>query len=54
MDKEIMTADEVAELIGYSREHVWKLTREGKIPCKRIGRGYRYRRTAINNWLEQE
>jgi excisionase family DNA binding protein len=39
----LMTAAEVADALGVSKERVWQLTREGKLPAVRLGgRTYRY------------
>lgn len=52
MTRELLTAEEVAALIGMSRDWVWAQTRAGKIPCLRLGRYYRYRREAIEAWWQ--
>lgn len=39
----LLTADEVADALGVTKERVWQLTREGKLPAVRLGgRTYRY------------
>lgn len=39
----LLTAGEVADAWGVTKERVWELTREGKIPAVRLGeRTYRY------------
>lgn len=39
----LLTAEEVADACGVSKERVWQLTREGKLPAIRLGgRTYRY------------
>lgn len=39
----LLTAEEVADALGVSKERVWQLTREGKLPAVRLGgRTYRY------------
>lgn len=38
-----VTASRLAEILGVHIQHVLKLTREGKLPCKRVGRAIRYR-----------
>lgn len=47
----LLTAHEVAELLGVSHEYVWQLSREGRIPTIRLGRARRYRRASILAWL---
>ncbi len=45
----------VAELTGFSRVKVWRLSSEGKIPAYRPRGAYnwRYRSVDIHRWLEQ-
>lgn len=52
-EAKLLTASEVAELLGVSHEYVWQLSREGRIPTITLGRARRYRRTSILAWLEQ-
>lgn len=40
----LLTADDVAAAYGLSKDRVWELTREGKLPAVKFGlRTYRYR-----------
>ncbi len=49
--RELLTAEEVAQLLGMSVEWVWAQTRGGHIPSISLGRYRRYRREAIDQWL---
>jgi excisionase family DNA binding protein len=49
----LMTAEQVAELVGMDIEWVWKMSRRGQIPTVTLGRFRRYRREAILRWLEE-
>lgn len=52
MDKEILVADEVAELLRVDRQRVYELVRTQKIPVIRLGeRQYRFSAVAIDEWL---
>jgi excisionase family DNA binding protein len=47
-----ITADEMAELLGISRAHVWRLHSQGRIPRPvRLGRAVRWDRATIERWL---
>jgi excisionase family DNA binding protein len=46
----LLTADELAERWQVPKSHVYRLTREGRIPTVRLGRYYRYRLEAIERW----
>jgi excisionase family DNA binding protein len=49
----LLTAPEVAELLGVSAEWVWEQSRKGAIPTVTLGRSRRYRREAIEQWLAE-
>jgi excisionase family DNA binding protein len=51
VNRRLLTADEVADRIGMSAGWVWKETRAGRIPHVALGRYYRYRPEAIEDWL---
>lgn len=48
-----MTADQVADLLRVTVDHVRKLSREGSIPAHKLpgGRGWRYLRRELLDWL---
>ena len=48
----LLTADEVAELLGVPTSWVYEQSRLGRIPTVTLGRYRRYRREAIAAWLE--
>lgn len=48
----IMTVDEVAEYLRIPRASVYKLAQQGKIPCQKVGRHWRFRREAVDQWLD--
>ena len=47
----LLTAEEVAVLLGMGVDWVWEQSRRGRIPTVRLGRYRRYRREAIESWL---
>jgi len=49
----LLTADEVAELLGVPKSWVYEQSRCGRIPTVTLGRYRRYRREAIEAWLEE-
>lgn len=52
-DDNVLTADEVAELLKLNIDYVRKKSREGAIPCHRLpeGRTFRYFRGEVLDWL---
>jgi len=53
MTSSLLTAAEVAELLGVPTSWVYQQSRAGHIPTVTLGRYRRYRREAIEQWLEQ-
>jgi excisionase family DNA binding protein len=51
-ERELLTAEEVAALLGIGVDWVWEQARQGRIPHIRLGRFRRFRRQAIQEWLE--
>jgi len=50
---EIMIIGEAAAYLRISISSLYKLAQEGRIPCQKVGRHWRFRREAIDRWLEQ-
>ena len=53
MTGSLLTADQVADLLGVPKSWVYEQSRCGRIPTVTLGRYRRYRREAIEAWLEQ-
>jgi excisionase family DNA binding protein len=52
MDKSLLIADEVAELLRVDKQRVYELVRTRKIPVIKIGeRQYRFSVDAVNAWI---
>lgn len=49
----LLTADEVAGLLRVTTGWVYAEARAGRIPHVRLGRYVRYRRSAIEAWVER-
>jgi excisionase family DNA binding protein len=50
---EVLTIEELASYLKVPKSTLYKLVREGKVPCQKIGRHWRFRKRAIDNWLEE-
>ena len=48
---QLLTADDVAELMRVTRAWVYAETRRDRLPHLRLGRYVRYRRAAIEAWI---
>ena len=53
MNKEILKAEEVAEILRVDKQRIYELVRSSAIPVIRVGeRQYRFSKQAIEKWLE--
>jgi len=50
---EIMTIGETAEYLRISMSSLYKLAQDGRIPCQKVGRHWRFRRQTIDRWLDE-
>ena len=50
---EVMTIEETAQYLRVPLSSLYKLAQTGKIPCQKVGRHWRFRREAIERWLER-
>jgi excisionase family DNA binding protein len=54
MGGEILTIREVAELLKINEKTAYRLAADGKIPGFRVGGSWRFRRTDIDQWIEEQ
>jgi excisionase family DNA binding protein len=50
----LLTAHDVADMLGVPASWVYAQTRAGRIPTVRLGRYYRYRVDAIADWIKTQ
>ena len=50
----IMTIEEVAAYLKIPKSTVYLLAQEGKIPCQKVGRQWRFRKEVIDRWFESD
>ena len=50
---DILTIEELAAYLKIPKSTLYKLVREGKIPSRKIGRHWRFRKGAIDHWLAE-
>lgn len=51
---DILTIEELSTYLKIPESTLYKIVREGKIPSKKVGRHWRFRKEAIDNWLDQK
>jgi excisionase family DNA binding protein len=49
----VLTIEELSAYLKIPKSTLYKLVREGKIPSQKIGRHWRFRKSAIDRWLEE-
>jgi excisionase family DNA binding protein len=47
----IMTIEEASKYLRIPLSSLYKLAQDGKIPCQKIGRHWRFRKETIDLWL---
>lgn len=50
---DVLTIDELSGYLKIPKSTLYKLVREGQIPCQKVGRHWRFRKEAIDRWLEE-
>lgn len=50
---EILTIQEASRYLRVPLSSLYKLVKTGKVPCQKVGRHWRFRRQAIDHWLEE-
>lgn len=53
MSGSLLTADQVARMLGVPKSWVYAQSRQGRIPTVTLGHYRRYRVEAIERWVEQ-
>src|SRR5215218_9870889 len=52
-DKELLAATDIAEMVGIKETTVYKWCKEGKLPCLKVGKHWRIRREALEDFLRE-
>lgn len=54
MDSEFLTAEEVAEYLRLPLSTVYKLVQDKRLPGFKVGKHWRFRREAFQEWIKQK
>ena len=52
-EKEYLSLEEVAEVLGVTYQLIYRLVRSGELPASRLGKLYRVSRTDLSAYLER-
>jgi len=50
---QVLTIEEASKYLRIPLSTLYKLAQDGKIPCQKVGRHWRFRKETIDNWLDQ-
>jgi excisionase family DNA binding protein len=53
LEKELLSAEDVAGLMGVKETTIWRWCREGNLPCLKVGKHWRVRREALEDFLRR-
>jgi excisionase family DNA binding protein len=48
---DVLTIEDLSVYLKISKSTLYKLVREGKVPCQKVGRHWRFHKEAIERWL---
>jgi excisionase family DNA binding protein len=54
VDNEIMTLEEVASFLRLKPQTIYKWAQEKRIPAAKLGKEWRFRRSLIELWLDEQ
>lgn len=54
MPDDIMTLKEVAEYLKLAEKTAYRLAADGTVPGFKVGGSWRFRKTAIEDWIDQK
>lgn len=53
MSSEIMTIQEASDFLRIPLSSLYKLAQQGKVPCQKVGRHWRFHKLALEKWFEK-
>ncbi len=51
---EVMTIEEAAKYLRIPLSSLYRLAQDGKVPCQKIGRHWRFHRQTLIQWMANE
>ena len=50
---QVLTIEEASKYLRIPLSTLYKLAQDGKIPCQKVGRHWRFRKETIDHWLDE-
>lgn len=54
MGSDILTVDELHHYLKIPRPTIYTLAQQGRIPAAKIGKHWRFTKSSINQWLQEQ
>ena len=54
LDNEILTIEEVAAYLRLTPQTIYKWSQERRIPAVKLGKEWRFRKSIIDHWLDEQ
>lgn len=52
VNSEILTIDELSSYLKVAKSTLYKLAKEGQLPGQKVGKHWRFRKEAVDRWLD--
>ena len=49
-----MTVKDISDYLQLSKDQIYRLAQHGKIPASKVGRGWRFKKEKIDDWVESQ
>ncbi len=54
LENQVLTLAECSTYLKIAESTIYLLARNGKIPCQKVGRNWRFRKESLDRWLSGE
>ncbi len=51
---DVMTVEQLSVYLQIAKSTLYKLAQEGRVPGQKVGKHWRFRKDAINRWLDNK
>lgn len=51
LQSQVLTLQECSKYLKIAESTIYLLARQGKIPCQKVGRNWRFSKEALDKWL---
>lgn len=51
---EVLTVEEACKMLGLAKVTLYGYARDGKIPCFKLGRSWKFHRETLDQWMKEK